>query len=117
MEIVNGICVVRFACDGPFANQSVQIADKSARITDEVCGGTAHVVTRQLAPEWEQAEDLTWKHSNGTVVTLRKSLHGASTMAAALPQESSHSVWVRKSSVMRWLCQKREPMRFGPGMT
>jgi hypothetical protein len=71
MEVVEEACVVRFACDGPFMKRSVQIAGRSARITDEVCGRTAHVVTWQLAPEWEQVEDLTWRHSNGKVVTLR----------------------------------------------
>jgi hypothetical protein len=70
MEIVDEVCVVRFACDGPFMKRSVLMAGKSARIIDEVCGRTAHVVTWQLAPEWEQVEDLTWKHSNGSVVTL-----------------------------------------------
>ncbi|MBL9184694.1 MAG: heparinase II/III-family protein [Verrucomicrobiaceae bacterium] len=70
MEIVNGICVVRFACDGPFMKRSVQMAGRSARITDEVCGRTAHVVTWQLAPEWELVENLTWRHANGAVITL-----------------------------------------------
>lgn len=46
------------------------MAGKSVRITDEVCGRTAHVVTWQLAPEWQLVENLTWRHANGTVVTL-----------------------------------------------
>jgi hypothetical protein len=70
MEIVDDACVVRFACDGPFTKRSVQIAGKSARITDEVCGRTAHVVTWQLAPEWEMVGELAWRHANGAVVTL-----------------------------------------------
>jgi hypothetical protein len=70
MEIVDEACVVRFACDGPFVKRSVQMADKSARITDEVCGRTAHVVTWQLAPEWETEGELAWRHANGAMVTL-----------------------------------------------
>jgi hypothetical protein len=75
MEIVDDACVLRFACDGPFTKRSVQIAGKSARITDEVCGRTAHVVTWQLAPEWriggEDAREFILSHRDGAEVRLR----------------------------------------------
>ncbi len=75
MEIVEDACVVRFACDGPFAKRSVQMAGRSAHITDEVCGRTAHVVTWQLAPEWciggEEAREFILSHQDGAVITLR----------------------------------------------
>jgi hypothetical protein len=74
MEIMDEVCVVRFACDGPFVKRSVQMADSSACITDEVCGRTAHAVVWQLAPEWriggDEGREFVLSHRDGAEVKL-----------------------------------------------
>lgn len=73
MEIVDGACVVRFACDGPFMRRRVKV-NGGVTVEDEVCGRTAHAVTWQLAPEWsvrsDEARVFVLTHRDGAVVTF-----------------------------------------------